>query len=303
MLIFDGHCDSLSRYQEDLREDISFRQFDFAKVQNLDWIQVMAAFSWKENRGEITFDDFLHLYEKLKNQLPKNSMILKEKNDFFQRQEKCPCVVFAIEGAEFLQGDLQHIQEMYQLGVRMFGLTWNNDNFMAGGCKNDCMGLTSAGKVGVKMLNELGMIIDGAHLSHRGLKEVLACSKRPIVVSHTACNKLCQHKRNLTDDEIKEIALAGGVIGICFVDEFLYNRGTRRANISDVVEHIYHVADLVGSEYVALGSDFDGVERPLSGLENANQLLRLPAYLRAMGFGQEDIENVMGKNWLRVFTQ
>jgi len=301
MLIFDGHCDSLSKFQEDLREDFSPRQFDFAKVQNLDWIQVMAAFSWKENRAEITFDDFLYLYEKLKSQLPQNNAMLKEKKDFFHRHEKMPHVVFAVEGAEFLQGDLNRIYNMYQLGVRMFGLTWNHDNFMAGGCKNNDLGLTQAGRAGVKLLNELDIIIDCAHLSHRGLKEVLALTEKPIAVSHTACDKLCKHKRNLNDDEIKEIAAKDGVIGICFVDDFLYNKGMRKANISDVVEHIYHIADLVGSEYVALGSDFDGVDRPLNGLEYANHLLRLPAYLRAMGFGQGDIENVMGRNWLRIF--
>ena len=304
MLIFDGHCDSLSRYTDiSLAQEHTERQFDFTQMQGLSWVQVMAIFSWKANRNSIIYDDFLLQQKRLRAELPVEMHMLQQKQEFQQISANIPAIVLAVEGAEFLENRLDRLEEMYQLGVRMFGLTWNNDNFLAGGCEHNQYGLTQSGKDAVRMLNRMGMVVDCAHLSHQGLKEVLAQSEKPIVVSHTACDALCSHPRNLRDDEIREIANTGGLIGVAFVKDFLYSGGDRNATVADVVAHICHIAELVGCEHIALGSDFDGVDIPLSGLERAAMVLRLPAYFRAMGFVADEIEMMMGLNWQRVFLQ
>ena len=301
MFIFDGHCDSLSRYTDKpLDREFGERQFDFAQAEGLSWVEMMAVFSWRKARNEIRYEEFAAQCERLERELPKEALWLKEEKDWKRLKERQLGVMLSVEGGEFLEGRPERLYEMRARGMRMMGLTWNGDNALCGGCARDTEGLSGMGRDVVRILGELGVVIDGAHMSHIGLREVLRGEER-VVVSHTACNGLCAHRRNLTDEEIKEVARHDGVVGICFVDDFLYRGGERKATVADAVEHIVYAAELVGSEHVAIGSDFDGVDRPLAGMEKAGFLLRLPAYLRARGFAQEDIENVMGRNWRRVF--
>lgn len=305
MFILDAHCDSLSwKFAENipLGKSAEGRQWDFAAIEGLNWVQVMAAFSDKENRDEIKFNDFLHLSARLHHELTQNVQIKLIKNaaDLAAIGEG-QGVIFSLEGAEALEGDPDNIYKIYEQDVRILGLSWNNDNLFAGGSLGADRGLSELGKEAVRIINKMPLALDGAHLSEKSLADVLNLSEKPLIVSHADSRRLCNHPRNLSDDYLREIAEIGGAVGVTFVREFLCEEPVK-ANIVSIAEHIYHMVDVMGIEHVGIGSDFDGVDAPVEELEKAIQLLRLSSYLRALGFNENDISLIMGGNFRRILS-
>lgn len=305
MFILDAHCDSLSwKFAENipLGKSAEGRQWDFAAIEGLNWVQVMAAFIDKENRDEIKFNDFLHLSARLHHELTQNVQIKLIKNaaDLAAIGEG-QGVIFSLEGAEALEGDLDNIYKIYEQDVRILGLSWNNDNPFAGGSLGADRGLSELGKEAVRIINKMPLALDGAHLSEKSLADVLNLSEKPLIVSHADSRRLCNHPRNLSDDYLREIAETGGAVGVTFVREFLCEEPVK-ANIVSIAEHIYHMVDVMGIEHVGIGSDFDGVDAPVEGLEKAIQLLRLSSYLRALGFNENDTSLIMGGNFRRILS-
>ena len=305
MFILDAHCDSLSwKFAENipLGKSAEGRQWDFAAIEGLNWVQVMAAFIDKENRDEIKFNDFLHLSARLHHELTQNVQIKLIKNaaDLAAIGEG-QGVIFSLEGAEALEGDPDNIYKIYEQDVRILGLSWNNDNHFAGRSLGADRGLSELGKEAVRIINKMPLALDGAHLSEKSLADVLNLSEKPLIVSHADSRRLCNHPRNLSDDYLREIAEIGGAVGVTFVREFLCEEPVK-ANIVSIAEHIYHMVDVMGIEHVGIGSDFDGVDAPVEGLEKAIQLLRLSSYLRALGFNENDISLIMGGNFRRILS-
>ena len=305
MFILDAHCDSLSwKFAENipLGKSAEGRQWDFAAIEGLNWVQVMAAFIDKENRDEIKFNDFLHLSARLHHELTQNVQIKLIKNaaDLAAIGEG-QGVIFSLEGAEALEGDPDNIYKIYEQDVRILGLSWNNDNLFAGGSLGADRGLSELGKEAVRIINKMPLALDGAHLSEKSLADVLNLCEKPLIVSHADSRRLCNHPRNLSDDYLREIADIGGAVGVTFVREFLCEEPVK-ANIVFIAEHIYHMVDVMGIEHVGIGSDFDGVDAPVEGLEKAIQLLRLSSYLRALGFNENDISLIMGGNFRRILS-
>lgn len=306
MFILDAHCDSLSwKFAENipLAQSADGRQWDFAAIEGLNWVQVMAAFIDKENRDEIKYDDFLRLSARLHHELTQNVQIKLIKNaaDLAAIGEGQQGVIFSLEGAEALEGDPDNIYKIYEQDVRILGLSWNNDNLFAGGSLGADRGLSELGKEAVRIINKMPLALDGAHLSEKSLADVLNLSEKPLIVSHADSRRLCNHPRNLSDDYLREIAEIGGAVGVTFVREFLCEEPVK-ANIVSIAEHIYHMVDVMGIEHVGIGSDFDGVDAPVEGLEKAIQLLRLSSYLRALGFNENDISLIMGGNFRRILS-
>lgn len=305
MFILDAHCDSLSwKFAENipLGKSAEGRQWDFAAIEGLNWVQVMAAFIDKENRDEIKFNDFLHLSARLHHELTQNVQIKLIKNaaDLAAIGEG-QGVIFSLEGAEALEGDPDNIYKIYEQDVRILGLSWNNDNPFAGGSLGADRGLSELGKEAVRIINKMPLALDGAHLSEKSLADVLNLSEKPLIVSHADSRRLCNHPRNLSDDYLRAIAEIGGAVGVTFVREFLCEEPVK-ANIVSIAEHIYHMVDVMGIEHVGIGSDFDGVDAPVEGLEKAIQLLRLSSYLRALGFNENDTSLIMGGNFRRILS-
>lgn len=211
-------------------------------------------------------------------------------------------VLLNIEGAEAIAGDLALLRNFYRLGVRMLGLVWNYPNQVADGAPEEGRnaGLTRFGRQVVQEMNRLGMLIDLSHITQKGFYDVLELSTQPVLVTHGNCRAMWDHPRNLTDDQIRELAARGGVFGISFVSTFM-NKET--ATLSTVADHIDHVVQLLGNcEHVAYGSDFDGCTPP-PGLEDVTRLPHLTAELLRRGYGEQDLARILGGNYLRVFEQ
>ncbi|MBK7283898.1 MAG: dipeptidase [Sphingomonadales bacterium] len=204
--------------------------------------------------------------------------------------------VFSVEGLQNLEGKLANLDRLQAAGMRMAGLTHFFDNEVAGsmhGIKKG--GLTPLGRQVVTELERRHIIVDIAHSSHKTVAEVLAMATRPVVSSHGGVQATCKVNRNLTDDEIRGIAKTGGVIGIGYWDAAVC--GTEPAKVARAIAH---VRDLVGIDYVGLGSDFDGATT--TGFDTSKLALVTQA-LMDRGFSEADIAKVMGGNVLRVLGQ
>lgn len=211
--------------------------------------------------------------------------------------------LLSIEGAEPLQGRVDILQFFFRLGVRAMGLTWNHRNELADGQLDSPSrgGLTPRGRAVVSEMERLGMVIDCSHLSDASFWDLLEHTNGPIIASHSNVRAIRNHLRNLTDNQIRALAERGGVIGINFLPHFLVDHG--EASIDDVVRHIDYIAELVGSQAIGLGSDFDGISRTPIGLEHAGKMPALAEALLHRGYSDHDIRNVMGENFLRLLSK
>lgn len=210
--------------------------------------------------------------------------------------------VLGIEGGEALNGDLAVLRMLNRLGVRSIGLTWNQRNNIADGVGESVTrgGLTEFGRQVICEMNRLGMIVDLAHISEPGFWDALELSNKPVMVSHANCAALCGHPRNLSDSQIKALAQKGGVLGVSFVPDFL---GRGRSSVEEFLDHVDHVAALVGTEVIALGSDFDGIDVTASGLEDCRCYPSITAKLLERGYTEKEIRNIMGENFFRLMEK
>ena len=201
--------------------------------------------------------------------------------------------MLTIEGLHNLEGKAENLDRLYAAGFRMAGLTHFFDNELAGsmhGIKKG--GVTAFGLEVAGRMEEKGMIIDIAHLSHAGVAQLLSVARRPVVSSHGGVQATCQVNRNLTDDEIKGVAKTGGVVGIGYWDGAVCDTSPRAA-----ARAMKHVRDLVGIAHVALGSDYDGATTVRF---DTSQLVQITQALMDEGFTPDEIRAVMGGNALRV---
>ncbi len=212
--------------------------------------------------------------------------------------------ILHFEGAEAIDPEFAVLRLGYRLGLRSLGLTWSRPNIYAEGVgpEDRGRGLTQLGRALVRACNELGVLLDVSHLNDAGFWDVLECSTQPVVASHSNCRALCPVPRNLTDEQIRALAAKGGLLGINFHVGFLRAGAERPEDVSlgDVIAHIDHVAELVGVDYVAFGSDFDGATMPRD-LPDVAALPRLVEALLRRGYDDAAVSKICYENWLRVF--
>lgn len=208
--------------------------------------------------------------------------------------------VLSIEGGEAIDGDLAALRMLHRLGVRAFGLVWNQRNLLADGIgeRRTRSGLTTLGVEALREMNRLGIVVDVSHLNDEGFWDVIETSTSPIMASHSNSRAICDHPRNLTDDQIRALAKNGGVMGINFCPAFVRSEGP--VTVDDLIDHIDHIVDLVGYDHVGLGSDFDGISDVPQGLEDVSRLPNLTRRLSERGYSEENIRKILGGNHLRV---
>jgi len=215
---------------------------------------------------------------------------------FIQAWHKDPqrlAAVLATEGLHPLEGRLENVEQLYDAGFRIAGLTHFFDNEVGGSAHGlEKGGLTPFGRRVIDRLEEKNMLIDLAHASRPLIDDVLAMAERPLLVSHTGVEGTCPGTRNLSDAHLKRIAASGGVIGIGYWDAAVCD-----TSVAAIVRAIRYTAELIGVEHVALGSDFDGtIHAPF----DASGLAQLTEGLLAAGFSQADIAAIMGGNVQRL---
>ena len=219
-----------------------------------------------------------------------------------------PAAILHLEGAEAIDTELEALDLWYAAGLRSLGPVWSRANAFAHGVPfispsspDTGPGLTAAGTRLVRRCAELGILVDVSHLNEAGFWDLARLESGPIVASHSAAHALCPTSRNLTDAQLDEIARTGGLVGIVFACPFLRAdfAEDRDTPIELIAEHARYVADRIGTEHVALGSDFDGALIP-AALGGAAGLPRLLDALREAGFSEDQLRDVAWGNWRRV---
>jgi membrane dipeptidase len=226
-------------------------------------------------------------------------------------QNQVSALVLHFEGAEAIDPELDALHVFYQAGLRSLGLAWSRPNIFAHGVPfrfphspDTGPGLSEAGHQLVKTCNRLGIVVDLAHINEKGFWNTAGITEAPLVVTHAGVHALCPSSRNLTDKQLDAIGESGGVIGINFHVGFLREDGLLKAEtpISEIVRHIDYVAQRIGIEHVALGSDFDGAIMP-ADLGDAAGMPKLLDNLRESGYDKDALRKVTHANWVRVLRQ
>ncbi|XHB99207.1 dipeptidase [Nitratireductor sp. ac15] len=219
--------------------------------------------------------------------------------------------VFHIEGAEAVGPDLDLIDVLYAAGLRSLGPVWSRSNIFGHGVPfrfpsspNIGEGLSEAGKALVRKCNRLGILVDLSHLNEKGFRDVQAISDAPLVASHSNVHAICPQSRNLTDWQMCAIRETGGLAGLNFSVSFLRPDGDTNANtgLDILLKHLDAMLEALGEGGVALGSDFDGALVPRS-IGDVTGLPKLIEAMRVHDYGEELIEKIAWRNWLRVLER
>ena len=219
-----------------------------------------------------------------------------------------PVAVLHLEGAEAIDSGLEALELWHAAGLRSLGPVWSRPNAFAHGVPfispstpDTGPGLTQAGIALVRRCAERGILVDVSHLNEAGFWDLARLEPGPIVASHSAAHALCPTSRNLTDSQLDAIGDSGGLIGIVFACLFLRPDFADDADtpVELIAAHARYVADRIGVEHVALGSDFDGATIPAGVGDVAGMPVVLEALAQA-GFTPAEIEAVAWDNWRRV---
>lgn len=204
--------------------------------------------------------------------------------------------MLTLEGVDAIGNDLTKLHILYQLGVRSVGLTWNNANLAADGAGEPRgAGLTLFGKEIVEFNNTYQILTDVSHLSDKGIWEVLELAHYPIA-SHSNARALCDHPRNLTDEQAVEMFNKNGLIHVVYYPPFVKEAG--EVKITDLLKHIDHFCSLGGVKHIGLGSDFDGISTFITNLEDASKSQNLINEL-LKHYSEEEVRGFSNENFLR----
>lgn len=303
MEVIDLHCDALlklwegkgtRRFTDTVELETNKNRLIEGKVK----VQCFAIFIEPEIKQEQKFQAVLeqvdYFYQEVLGKNPEMKHI-KKWSDFFRLKNEEIGAMLTLEGVDAIGNDLTKLRILYQLGVKSVGLTWNNANLAADGAGEPRGGgLTLFGKEIVQLNNQNKVLTDVSHLSEKAFWDVLELAQYPIA-SHSNAKALCNHPRNLTDAQAQAMFKKGGTIHAVYHPPFIKENG--RAGISDLISHIDHFCSLGGIKNVGLGSDFDGINTFVQGLEDASKTQDLINEL-LKHFKEEEVRGFAYQNFL-----
>lgn len=209
--------------------------------------------------------------------------------------------ILSVEGCDLLKDDLALLAQWRARGVRMAALTWNHENCVGTPAKfGPRQPLKPLGREAVREMVRLGVAPDVSHLNRRGFFDLLEMGAVPLA-SHSCCQALCGHFRNLSDDQLRALFQAGGYVGVNFYPAFLREDG--KADLDTVCDHVLHMLDLGGEGKIGFGSDFDGIDSKPEGLSGPQDFPALLAALRRRGVTEELLRGIAGDSLLRYFDR
>lgn len=318
MKIFDGHADILHdiALKRKLGYENIFEKFHSEKFKKGEVMGgIFAAWlndSYKEEEWE---KEMIYMITSSMFEINNNKNlfhIIKNKGDFEKglKSDKFN-VLLGVEGLKAIGKNLDWLDMLYNLGFRHATLTWNEKNLLASGAKSDeDTGLSPLGEDVVKKMNSLGMIVDVSHASEKTFWDIVNTTSKPIIASHSNAKTLCNHVRNLSDEQIKAIANLNGVIGVVACNSFI-NPVENEADLNGFVDHIDYMVKIAGINHVGLGFDFcEYLPNPQGlpysnpkNLNGASEAQNVIKELKKRGYSQEEIEKIAYKNFMRVIDE
>lgn len=322
-MIVDLHCDTISEIFKGRKEGLNLKEnklmVDINKLKKSDVL--LQCFAMFTHLGDIKspykyVNELIDLFEEEIEKSSSDISFVKSYSDIINNRKIS--AFLTIEEGEAIEGSLEKLVHFYNRGVRMMTLTWNFENSIGFGNKrvikdgkltgyipDTVNGLKPFGFEVVEKMEELGMIVDVSHLSDAGIYDIIDIAKKPFIASHSNARAICNHPRNLTDDLIKKMANRGCISGLNFYPDFLSNdfsNRERKAYIDDAIEMLKYMVNVGGSEFVAIGSDYDGFDDILEWNDASGTNSLVEAMNRA-GFGSNLIENITYKNALKVVKE
>ncbi|WP_144510689.1 dipeptidase [Bacillus sp. FJAT-22090] len=208
--------------------------------------------------------------------------------------------VLSLEGLDMIDGDIEKLKLLLSHGVKLVGPTWNGANAVADGSSEESgTGLTSFGEEVMELLNEQNIIIDVSHLSEKSFWDVLQKAKW-LMASHSNAKTICNSARNLTDDQLRALIARNSPIHVVYYPHFI-NNSKNSVDILDLIKHINHIASLGGQHLIGLGSDFDGINEFVIGLEDASKTQNLVECLLE-NYTTEEVEEITSQNFGRFVS-
>ena len=211
-------------------------------------------------------------------------------------------IMLGIENGHALEGSLDNLRHFAQRGIVYMTLCHNGDNDICDSARGEHThnGVSAFGREVIKEMNRLGIMVDLSHAGEKSFYDALELSKTPIVCSHSSCRALCDHPRNLTDDQMRALAQKGGVMQVTLYHGFLVKDG--EATLDDAMRHLDHAIEVMGIDHVGLGTDFDG-DGGIRGLASSAELLNYTRELLKRKYSEADIQKLWGGNFLRVMRE
>lgn len=294
--LFDGHCDTayeLWKRKQPLAKNNC--HIDLSKAAAFDaYAQVFAFCCCDEDSPEILLSLLL---SNLKQEVERNNRSIafaRTKDEVLRTvSEGKAAALLSLEGAEAIDCDPDYLEAMNDEGFVMVSLTWNNENLLAG-CHGSDYGLSSWGKAFVQIAQYFNILIDVSHLGERAFWDLIDITSKPIIASHSNCRALCDHTRNLTDDQLRAIAQTGGTVGLNFYTEFL----GENADFESLLRHLEHMLSICGERHVALGGDLDGCDALAAGFTSVADYVCFYEFLQRRGFSEETLDRLFFTNLL-----
>ena len=245
------------------------------------------------------------IFDKIETIVSQNSQYLqiaRTPGDLYEnKRHGRKSIMLGIENGLALGGQLKNVQHFADRGVVYITLCHNGDNDICDSCRgcNTHDGVSRFGEQVIREMNRLGLMVDLSHANEKSFYDALDISQTPIVCSHSSCRALCDHPRNLTDDQMRRLAAVGGVMQVTLYNGFLKAAG--EATILDAIAHLEHAIHVMGIDHVGLGTDFDG-DGGICGLRDSSELLQFTRQLLSRRYTERDIQKIWGGNFLRVMA-
>lgn len=299
MAVFDAHNDSLTERDDlqTLTQRLEDGHWDLVRfLEGGGRWQIAAIFTPPRFTGKDAFHHALQHLERALEWVEANRdkvRLILRKSDL--QDDGRIGILLSLEGASPLMGKGENLRLFFRLGIRCLTLTWNHRNELADGVGvgDAAGGLTEAGKNIVAECERLGIAVDVSHLSERSFWALMEVVRKPVFASHSNFRSLCDHQRNLTDEQAEAIVKRGGVICLTFVPDFV------GGDLTKLCQHYAHGVQLLGESALGLGSDFDGCRDPV--VPDAASFPQLVDALRQMGFPSGQIRKLFYANLLRYF--
>jgi len=313
ILSLDSHCDTPMFFDQ----SINFQSRDPKILVDLHKMteghldaSIMVAYLKQEERDEASLetatkkaDHILDQIEQMVAMSPDYVSIAYQPSDLYRNKfSNRKSIMMGIENGYAIGKDLSNVSRFRQRGVVYMTLCHNGDNDICDSAKGlgEHGGISQFGEQVVREMNRVGMMVDLSHASEQSFYHALEISSQPIICSHSSSRLLCDHPRNLTDDQMRQLALHGGVAQVTFYNGFLVREG--QATILDAMNHLEHMIDVMGIEHVGIGTDFDG-DGGVPGLASASELINFTRMMMKHRYSDHDIACIWGGNFLRVMQQ
>jgi microsomal dipeptidase-like Zn-dependent dipeptidase/gamma-glutamyl-gamma-aminobutyrate hydrolase PuuD len=308
VLTLDTHCDTPMFFPQGIHFDHRDPKIlvDLHKMtEGRQDATIMVAYLPQPTENPRDFAD--NIFDKIEVIVSQNSDYIRiastPQDLWMNKHQGLKSIMLGIENGIAIDGKLENLQHFVDRGIVYMTLCHNGDNDIcdsASKTQHTHHGVSAFGEQVIKEMNRLGVLVDMSHAGEESFYQALEISSKPIVCSHSSARALCDHPRNLTDDQMRALAQKGGVAQTTIYHGFLKKDG--EATINDVIAHLEHAIDVMGIDHVGLGTDFDG-DGGVRGLADSSELINFTRRLLARRFSEHDIQKIWGGNFLRVMEE